>query len=64
MFPVPDVVSVKSAFVGATKFVIEISPSAPNSNAFPAPLTLNTDPAEPKADKPVPPNAYPIVSVD
>ena len=64
MLPVPDVVSVKSAFEGATKFVIEISPSAPNSIAVPAAFTFNTCPAEPKDDKPVPPNAYPIVSPD
>ena len=57
MFPVPDVVSVRSAFVGATRFVIEMSPSAPNSNPFPAPFTLSTCPADPTAVSPVPPFA-------
>ena len=40
--PVPDVVNVKSAFVGATRLVIDISPSAPNSNPFAAAFTFNT----------------------
>ena len=42
MFPVPDVVNVKSAFVGATRLVIDISPSAPNSNPSAAAFTFNT----------------------
>ena len=42
MPPVPDVVNVKSAFVGATRLVIDISPSAPNSNPFAAAFTFNT----------------------
>ena len=53
MLPVPDVVNVKSAFVGATKFVIDISPSAPNSNAEPAAFTLRICPAEPIDERPV-----------
>ena len=57
MFPVPDVVNVKSAFVGATRLVIEISPSAPNSNPDPAAFTFRTCPAEPMDDRPVPPLA-------
>ena len=64
MLPVPDVVNVKSAFVGATKFVIEISPSAPNSNADPAAFTFNTCPAEPIDERPVPPCATATVSPD
>ena len=64
MFPVPDVVNVKSAFVGATRLVIDTSPSAANSNAFPAALTFRTWPAEPMEVKPVPPNAVPTVSPD
>ena len=57
MFPVPDVVNVKSEFVGATRFVIEMSPSAPNSKALPAAFTFNTCPADPTAVSPVPPFA-------
>jgi hypothetical protein len=64
MFPVPDVVNVKSEFVGATKFVIEMSPSAPNSRAVPAAFTFKTCPAEPIAVTPVPPFATGIVSPD
>ena len=61
---IEDVVNVKSAFVGATKFVIEISPSAPNSNADPAAFTFNTSPAEPMDERPVPPWATATVSPD
>ena len=64
MLPVPDVVNVKSAFVGATKFVMEISPSAPNSNAEPAAFTFRTCPAEPIELMPVPPFATGTVSPD
>ena len=64
MFPVPDVENVKSAFEGATKFVIDMSPSAPNSRPFPAAFTLRTCPAEPMDVRPVPPNAVPTVSPD
>ena len=64
MFPVPDVVNVKSAFVGATRFVIDISPSAPNSNPDPAAFTFRTCPAEPMDDRPVPPCDVATVSPD
>ena len=64
MFPVPDVENVKSAFEGATKFVIDMSPSAPNSRPFPAAFTFSTCPAEPMDVRPVPPNAVPTVSPD
>ena len=64
MFPVPDVENVKSAFVGATKFVIATSPWSLNSRAFPAAFTFIICPAEPMPDKPVPPNDVPTVSPD
>ena len=64
MFPVPDVLNVKSALVGATKFVIERSPSAPNSKAFPAAFTFIICPAEPMVARPVPPLDTGIVSPD
>ena len=56
--------NVKSAFEGATKFVIDMSPSAPNSKPVPAAFTLRTCPAEPMDVRPVPPNAVPTVSPD
>ena len=62
MFPVPDVESVKSAFVGATRLVIDRSPSAPNSRAFPAAFTFSICPADPIELKPVPPFATGTVS--
>ena len=40
IFPVPDVVNVKSAFVGATRLVIDTSPSAANSSPDPAAFTF------------------------
>ena len=64
MFPVPDVVNVRSAFVGAIKFVIEISPSDPNSRPLAAAFTFNICPAVPIAERPVPPCAVPTVSPD
>ena len=62
MFPVPDVVSVRSELVGATRLVIDMSPSAPNSNAVPAAFTFNTCPADPTAVSPVPPCVIAMVS--
>ena len=60
----PDVENVKSALVGATKFVIATSPWSLNSKALPAAFTLIICPAEPILDRPVPPNAVPTVSPD
>ena len=64
MFPVPDVVNVRSELVGATRFVIDMSPSAPNSNPLPAAFTFRTCPADPTAVSPVPPFATAIDSPD
>ena len=40
MFPVPDVVNVRSELVGATRLVIDTSPSGENSSAVPAAFTF------------------------
>ena len=64
IFPVPDVEIVKSEFVGATIFCIDMSPSLLNSSADPAAFTFRTWPAEPIAVKPVPPKEVPTVSPD
>ena len=64
ILPVPDVVNVKSAFVGATRLVIDTSPSAANSNPDPAAFTFRTCPAEPIDERPVPPCDVATVSPD
>ena len=53
--PVPDVLKLKSAFVGATKFCIDISPSPAKTKPVPAEFTLRTCPAVPIELRPVPP---------